>query len=72
MFGVGSIPWSPLGRGLLTRPVSEQSTRGDTDWFIKNYKGAGTPDVINRSVLSSLHISPSCLRYSYERFGVGW
>lgn len=52
MFGVGSIPWSPLGRGLLTRPTSEQSTRGGTDWFIHNYsRGAGTPDVINRFVL---------------------
>ncbi|KAI0927809.1 hypothetical protein AcW1_005231 [Taiwanofungus camphoratus] len=48
MFGVGSIPWSPLGRGLLTRPLSERSTRGSTDWFIKNYKGSGTPDIVDR------------------------
>ncbi|KAE9405603.1 aryl-alcohol dehydrogenase [Gymnopus androsaceus JB14] len=26
-FGVGSIPWSPLARGLLSRPVAEQSKR---------------------------------------------
>ncbi|KAJ6596994.1 aryl-alcohol dehydrogenase [Mycena vulgaris] len=26
-FKVGSIPWSPLARGLLTRPLSEQSKR---------------------------------------------
>ena len=25
-FGVGSIPWSPLARGYLTRPYSDQST----------------------------------------------
>ncbi|CCM03026.1 uncharacterized protein FIBRA_05143 [Fibroporia radiculosa] len=48
LFNVGSIPWSPLGRGLLTRPLSEQSTRGSTDWFLKNYKGAGTADIVAR------------------------
>ena len=32
MFGVGSIPWSPLGRGLITRPFGEKSKRGNTDW----------------------------------------
>ena len=32
-FGVGSIPWSPLARGLLTRPLDEQSLRGDTDMY---------------------------------------
>jgi len=49
MFGVGSIPWSPLARGLLTRPLNEKTTRGTTDWFIENYlKSPGTPDVIGR------------------------
>ena len=32
LFGVGSIPWSPLARGLLTRPLSGDSTRNQTDW----------------------------------------
>ena len=27
MFGVGSIPWSPLGRGLLTLSQAVESTR---------------------------------------------
>lgn len=31
MFGVGCIPWSPLARGLLTRPLGEQTIRGQTD-----------------------------------------
>ena len=31
LFGVGCIPWSPLARGLLTRPLSETSLRGGTD-----------------------------------------
>ena len=30
-FGVGSIPWSPLARGFLTRPLGEQTKRGETD-----------------------------------------
>lgn len=48
-FGVGSIPWSPLARGLLTRPLTEQTKRGETDWFLKRgYKGAGNADIINR------------------------
>ncbi len=33
MFGVGAIPWSPLGRGKLTRPLAKQgdTIRGETD-----------------------------------------
>ncbi|EIW54239.1 uncharacterized protein TRAVEDRAFT_51956 [Trametes versicolor FP-101664 SS1] len=29
--GVGSIPWSPLARGLLSRPNAASSKRGDAD-----------------------------------------
>ncbi|KDN40085.1 hypothetical protein RSAG8_08406, partial [Rhizoctonia solani AG-8 WAC10335] len=35
MFGVGMIPWSPLARGLLTRPFNETTLRSETDPFIK-------------------------------------
>ncbi|KAI0697099.1 Aldo/keto reductase [Cerioporus squamosus] len=34
MFGVGSLPWSPLGRGLLTRPANEATHRSKTDVFL--------------------------------------
>ncbi|KAF9529797.1 aryl-alcohol dehydrogenase [Crepidotus variabilis] len=48
-FGVGAIPWSPLARGLATRPLSENSARGDVDWGIKNYlTGAGTAEIVSR------------------------
>ena len=30
-FGVGCIPWSPLARGYVTRPLKEQTQRGRTD-----------------------------------------
>ncbi|KAJ7653510.1 NADP-dependent oxidoreductase domain-containing protein [Mycena rosella] len=29
--GVGSIPWSPLSRGALSRPLSQETKRGGTD-----------------------------------------
>jgi 1-deoxyxylulose-5-phosphate synthase len=31
--GVGSLPWSPLARGRLTRPWGEQTARSETDEF---------------------------------------
>ena len=35
-FGVGAIPWSPLARGLLTRPAAAQSetVRARGDWCV--------------------------------------
>ncbi|KAJ2916904.1 hypothetical protein MD484_g3516, partial [Candolleomyces efflorescens] len=50
LFGVGSIPWSPLGRGLLTRPRdgSQQTTRVKTDGFAKGYSdNDGTKKIID-------------------------
>ncbi len=33
--GVGMIPWSPLARGFLTRPVTEQTKRSKgTDPYV--------------------------------------
>ncbi len=29
--GVGCIPWSPLARGFLAKPVTESSIRNETD-----------------------------------------
>ncbi|KAH9840741.1 Aldo/keto reductase, partial [Rhodofomes roseus] len=49
MFGVGAIPWSPLGRGILARPLSAQTKRGETDAYAEPYKKwAGTSDIVNR------------------------
>ncbi|KAH9857420.1 Aldo/keto reductase [Lenzites betulinus] len=47
-YGVGSIPWSPLARGLLTRPVDASSKRGDTDWLIGRYKNEASVQIVNR------------------------
>ncbi|KAK7449709.1 hypothetical protein VKT23_013182 [Stygiomarasmius scandens] len=47
-FGVGAIPWSPLGRGLLCRPFGEQTARGNTDQFSKAYTRESTRAIVDR------------------------
>ncbi|KAF7294863.1 Aldo-ket-red domain-containing protein [Mycena indigotica] len=47
-FKVGSIPWSPPGRGLLTRPLSEQSKRGAVDRMIGSYHSEATTQIVQR------------------------
>lgn len=51
--GIGLIPWSPLGRGVLARPCDSRSTlREKTDGGVKNLvRGRETPAdnlIINR------------------------
>jgi len=51
LFGVGSIPWSPLARGLLTRPLSESTTRSKTDRYISRItqsESDTTVSIVNR------------------------
>ncbi|QRW09233.1 aldo/keto reductase family protein [Ceratobasidium sp. AG-Ba] len=48
MFGVGSIPWAPLSRGYLTRPLSQQSTRESNDPLVQALNGNTEPEIINR------------------------
>ena len=40
-FGVRSIPWSPLARGLLTHPLKASTKRAQTDEWIGMYKSYG-------------------------------
>ncbi|KAK7031064.1 hypothetical protein VNI00_013664 [Paramarasmius palmivorus] len=47
-FGVGSIPWSPLARGKLTRPLSQQTTRGGVDRIINGYTSDSTDAIVKR------------------------
>ncbi|EIW83789.1 aryl-alcohol dehydrogenase [Coniophora puteana RWD-64-598 SS2] len=50
MFGVGSIPWAPLARGLLARPLSDSSTvRGEDAWLKRYFEGPGTDAIIKRT-----------------------
>lgn len=47
-FGVGIIPWSPLARGLVTRPLGEQTKRHTSDTTIHQYLGGGTEAIVSR------------------------
>lgn len=55
MFGVGSIPWSPLARGALTRPLGQQTSRGQADWQVFRCLHVVT---ISRLFTGSLGIMP--------------
>ena len=46
--GVGVIPWSPLARGLLTRDVSSNTSRSETDEFGKTLYGSANTEIIER------------------------
>ncbi|KAJ3509322.1 hypothetical protein NLJ89_g5282 [Agrocybe chaxingu] len=45
--GVGAIPWSPLARGLLTRPLNSETVRGNTDRMIKGYNNKGIESIVS-------------------------
>lgn len=49
-FGVGAIPWSPLARGNLTRPLAQQTKRTESDTVVNLYSKAkeSTEAVVNR------------------------
>ncbi|CDO77776.1 hypothetical protein BN946_scf185041.g8 [Trametes cinnabarina] len=47
-FGVGSIPWSPLGRGLLTHPLNTETLRSKTDKYLQIYKIPAIPAIVGR------------------------
>ncbi|KZV72891.1 Aldo/keto reductase [Peniophora sp. CONT] len=46
-FGVGCIPWSPLARGVVTRPLSQNTTRKQTDNW-QPYASPETDAIVDR------------------------
>jgi aryl-alcohol dehydrogenase-like predicted oxidoreductase len=44
--GVGSIPWSPVAKGWLTRPWGEHTKRSDTDPLGSRYSGEGNRPIV--------------------------
>jgi hypothetical protein len=52
MFGVGSIPWSPLARGVVCRPFGKETLRKNTDKYqeIAYADNAGAEAIVNRCV----------------------
>ncbi|KAK0457463.1 aryl-alcohol dehydrogenase [Desarmillaria tabescens] len=49
-FGVGSIPWSPLARGMLTRPIQQETKRTETDLWATIYKAGDATEIIIKRV----------------------
>ncbi|OJT07162.1 hypothetical protein TRAPUB_1977 [Trametes pubescens] len=47
-FGVGAIPWSPLGRGLLTHPLKTETLRSKTDGYLNLFNIPAIPAIVNR------------------------
>jgi len=47
--GVGLIPWSPMARGRLTRPIGKQTARSESDEFAKVLFNA-TEDADNKII----------------------
>jgi 1-deoxyxylulose-5-phosphate synthase len=59
--GVGSIPWSPLARGLLTRPWDTTTARSETDAFVKLFALEGDRVIVDRvgELAAKREVSPA-------------
>jgi aryl-alcohol dehydrogenase-like predicted oxidoreductase len=65
--GVGSIPWSPLARGLLTRPWNESTARSETDEFGKTLYADGDRTIVERvqETATKRGVSPAQIALSW-------
>jgi len=45
-FGVGSIPWSPVARGVLTRPAGAKTERSAVDTTVSRYAATDVDGII--------------------------
>ncbi|KAJ7728963.1 NADP-dependent oxidoreductase domain-containing protein [Mycena maculata] len=68
-FGVGSIPWSPLSRGALSRPLSQQSKRGDTDVLPSTFY---TRSAANQTIVNRVEEVAKKHRISMAQVAVAW
>ncbi|HUX03433.1 MAG TPA: aldo/keto reductase [Acidimicrobiales bacterium] len=59
--GVGSIPWSPLARGRLTRAWSEQTSRSENDEFGRRLYGEDDRPIVDAvlEVASKRGVAPA-------------
>ena len=75
LFGVGCIPWSPLARGFLTRPVAEQaaSTRFKTDpTFNKFVGGASNEEETNAAINQAVEAVAKARGLSMAQVALAW
>lgn len=61
IYGTGIIPWSPLGRGYMTRPWRDQdsTTRAKTDRNFARFVGLGNP--VEEEALHKINEAYVCL-----------
>jgi len=76
-FGVGIIPWSPLARGMLTRPIAAQkdTSRGNGDFWVDKYNSlGGVTDIVGRveelAKKRSVSMARIALAWSLSKEGV--
>lgn len=66
--GVGLIPWSPIARGLLTRPFAQQTERGQQDKKAKKwFQGRQNEDIVSR--VEKVALKKGC---SMSSLAVAW
>ncbi|KEP49402.1 putative aryl alcohol dehydrogenase [Rhizoctonia solani 123E] len=69
MFGVGSIPWSPLGRGRLARPLSQQTARESKDSWIAVSK---TQTDAENAIINRVEALAAAKGISMAQISVAW
>jgi aryl-alcohol dehydrogenase-like predicted oxidoreductase len=75
IFGTGSLPWSPLGRGYLTRPHDQQtSTRANSDRNYARFVGLGNPseEAALRAINSEIESIAQERGYSMAQVALAW
>lgn len=66
--GVGLIPWSPIARGLLTRPFAQQTERGQQDKKAKKwFQGRQNEEIVSR--VEKMALKKGC---SMSSLAVAW
>ena len=68
--GIGVIPWSPLARGQLARPLGEQTVRSQSDPFGKGmYEGAVDAD---RAVIAAVQTIATTRGVPMSQVALAW
>ncbi|KAG8916863.1 hypothetical protein FRC01_002817, partial [Tulasnella sp. 417] len=68
-FGVGIIPWSPLARGFVARPLGQQTDRGNSDMFINQYD-KNHPN--NRKIVERVEEVAKRMNISMAQVAIAW
>ncbi|MFB9535176.1 MULTISPECIES: aldo/keto reductase [Streptomyces] len=67
--GVGSVPWSPLGRGRLTRPWGEETHRSESD---PAYGRLFTEEDSNRKIVNAVQSVAQARGVSMATIALAW